>query len=364
MNRSRYWPVALYVVHVLCLVLAGSAAAYAEDQAALAQQLRQRDQQIQTLQEKIRQLERDQPGPAMPQQSAAVTNASGMFAVDAVAAEHALERTLTRSGALLLPAGQAELQFGASYAHSGQQTPALIAQDGQLGIGTTTLRRHDAGTSVAARVGLPSDTQFDVTLPYRVIRQSVIEPVDFSRVRETRTASTSVGDLSFGLAKTLMREQDWRPDLIGRIGWTVGNGKEASGNIQVGDGFRKIRGELTALKRQDPLVWTANLSYESTFKKGAFQPGAQVGLSLSALLAASPESSLSVGFDQTFSGSTRIHGVSVAGSDQRAGVLTLGATSLIGRNTLLSLSAGIGLTRNTPDYVINVALPIRFDLFN
>jgi hypothetical protein len=351
MNRAYSWPV------VLCVLFAGSADAHADDQTVLLEQLRQRDQQIRTLQEKVRQLEQRQ----LPQQPTLVPNASGMFAVDAVAAEHALERTLTRSGALLLPAGQAELQFGASYAHSGQQTPALIAQDGQLGIGTTTLRRHDAGTSVAARVGLPSDTQFDVTLPYRVIRQSVIEPVDFSRVRETRTASTSVGDLSFGLAKTLMREQDWRPDLIGRIGWTVGNGKEASGNIQVGDGFRKIRGELTALKRQDPLVWTANLSYESTFKKGAFQPGAQVG---SALLAASPESSLSVGFDQTFSGSTRIHGVSVAGSDQRAGVLTLGATSLIGRNTLLSLSAGIGLTRNTPDYVINVALPIRFDLFN
>jgi hypothetical protein len=44
------------------------------------------------------------------------------------------------------------------------------------------------------------------------------------------------------------------------------------------------------------------------------------------------------------------------GSDPSAGVVALGTT------TLLSVSSGIGLTRNTPDYVINVALPIRFDL--
>ena len=358
MNPSRVWPVAF------CVLFAGSATAHADDQASLGEQLRQRDQQIQTLQEKIRQLERDQVVQTNPQQPAAANNASGMFAVDALAAERALERTLTQSGALLLPAGQAELQFGASYTSRQQQTPTLILQDGQLGIVTTTLRQQDVSTSLTARFGLPSDAQLDVTLPYRFISQSLIEPVDFSSARETRSASASVADLSFGLAKTLLREQDWRPDLIGRIGWNIGNGKETSGNIHVGDGFKKIRAELTVLKRQDPMVWTANLAYESIFKKGAVKPGAQVGLSLAALLATSPESSLSVGFDQTFSRTARINGLSVAGSDQRAGLLTLGATSLIGKNTLLSFSAGIGLTRNTPDYVINVALPIRFDLFN
>ncbi|MDY7573532.1 transporter [Actimicrobium sp. CCI2.3] len=360
MNRSHSWALGL------CVLLAGSAAAHADDQAGLLEQLRQRDQQIQILQEKIRRLERDQRPPAVSQQPAAATatNASSMFAVDALSAERALERTLTQSGALLLPVGQAELQFGASYAYSQQQAPTLIAQDNRFVAGTTALRRQDVGATVTARFGLPSDAQLDVTLPYRVIRQSLIEPVDAGSDRETRRASTSVGDLSLGLAKTLMREQGWRPDLIGRIGWTAGNGKETSNDIHIGDGFRKIRGELTMLKRQDPIVWTTNLAYESTFKKGAFQPGAQVGLSLAALLAASPESSLSVGVDQTFSRASRINGVSVAGSDQRAAVLTLGASSLIGKNTLLSVSAGIGLTRNTPDYVINVALPIRFDLFN
>jgi hypothetical protein len=358
MSRTHCWSVAL------CALLAGSTAAHADEQAALREQLWQRDQQIEALQEKIRQLEADQLPPATPRQSTEVTNASGMFAVDTLAAERALERTLTQTGALLLPVGQAELQFGASYASSHQQSATLVAQDGQLGIGTTVLRRHDVSTSVAARFGLPFDAQLDVSLPYRVIRQSLIEPVDFSSARATRTASASVGDLTLGLAKTLLREQGWRPDLIGRVGWNAGNGKEASDTIHVGDGFRKIRSELTMLKRQDPMVWTVNLAYESIFKKGAIRPGAQIGLSLGALLATSPESSLSVGFDQMFSRTTRINGVSVAGSDQSAGVLTLGATSLIGKNTLLSVSAGIGLTRNTPDYVINVALPIRVDLFH
>lgn len=347
----------------LALLIAASTAAHADDQATLREQLTQRDQLIQRLQERIRQLEGDRQPAQAPPPAEPATNASGLFAVDALAAERALERTLTQSGALLLPPGEAELQLGASYARRHQQSATLVTQDGQLGLGSTELRRNDVTATLSARFGLPFDAQLEFTLPYRVIRQSLVEPVDFTASRETRSSSVTVGDVTLGVARTLLREQGWRPDLIGRVGWNAGNGKASSNNIDIGDGFRKIRAELTALKRQDPIVFTGNLSWESTFRNGALKPGDQLGLSLAALLATSPDTSMSMGIDQIFARKTRVNGVALAGSDQVSSMLTLGATTMIGKRTLLSVSTGIGLTRNTPDYVINVTVPLRFELF-
>jgi hypothetical protein len=63
---------------------------------------------------------------------------------------------------------------------------------------------------------------------------------------------------------------------------------------------------------------------------------------------------------QTFSQETRVAGRSIPGTDQVASALTLGASSILGRNTLLSASLAIGLTDSAPDYAISVSLPIRF----
>ena len=42
--------------------------------------------------------------------------------------------------------------------------------------------------------------------------------------------------------------------------------------------------------------------------------------------------------------------------------MIIGASSILGRGILLDVSGGIGLTSDAPDYFVQVALPIRFDL--
>ncbi len=277
-------------------------------------------------------------------------------------AERALERTLTRSGALLLPAGQVELQFGAAYARTQQQS-IVMPFDGQSAPGSLDLRRNDTGATLSARLGLPLDAQGELTIPYRLVTQSMVSSDGPTAPHEIRRTAALIGDISLAIAKTLMHEQGNWPDMIGRLAWNSGSGSETSNALEISDGFKKIRGELTLVKRDDPLVFTGTVSLESTLKKKSIKPGDQFGLSLSALLATSPDTSLFVGVDQTFSTQTRVRGSRVAGSDQVSGLLTFGATSIIGKRTLLSVSVGKGLTKNAPDYVINVALPVRFDLF-
>jgi hypothetical protein len=86
------------------------------------------------------------------------------------------------------------------------------------------------------------------------------------------------------------------------------------------------------------------------------------GLSLGAVLAASPETSLRFFFDQGFVERAEIDGQGVSGSDTWVGLLSIGASSILSRRVLLDAELGIGLTENAPDYTFRVALPIQFDL--
>lgn len=78
-------------------------------------------------------------------------------------------------------------------------------------------------------------------------------------------------------------------------------------------------------------------------------------------MAASPETSLNLSFQQVFSEGYSIRGRSIPGTDQNSSLLLIGASSLIAKNTLVSITGGIGLTKDSPDYVITLSIPVRFD---
>ena len=329
------------------------------------------------LQKKIIRLDAHAPLPESEAKfiAKATVQDSTQAVVDPQAAERALERSLTRSGALLLPAGQVELQFATTYASSQQQHPLLYSYEGQPALALRETRRRDLATNLTARLGLPFDAQLEVTLPYRQVTQSIVTSSDHEASNEVRTSASVVGDMTAGFAKTLLHERDGWPDVIGRISANIGNGREQKNSVPIGEGFKKIRSELTVLKRLDPLVFTGNFSYEYAFAaraaprpgadlyKTTIKPGDQFGLSLSALLATSPNTSLSIGIDQAWTKKTRIDGIGIAGSDQVSGMLVVGATSTVGKNAAVAVTIGKGMTRGTPDYFVNVAVPIRFDLF-
>jgi hypothetical protein len=42
--------------------------------------------------------------------------------------------------------------------------------------------------------------------------------------------------------------------------------------------------------------------------------------------------------------------------------MIIGASSILGQGILLDVSSGIGLTNDAPDYFVQIAIPIRFNL--
>jgi len=97
-------------------------------------------------------------------------------------------------------------------------------------------------------------------------------------------------------------------------------------------------------------------------KKNGIEPGDQLSLSVGATLAASPQTSLSIGLQQTYSQETKINNIKVQGSDNVSSAFTIGAASTIGHSLFVSVLGGIGLTESAPAYFFNVTIPFRFDI--
>ena len=117
-----------------------------------------------------------------------------------------------------------------------------------------------------------------------------------------------------GIAKTLTRESGWKPDLIGRFTYDFGNGKREDDGVSLNGGYRQMTVELSALKRQDPLAFVINAFYSKTFEKDAHKPGDAMGVSATAVLAASPATSLQIGFSQIYRKKQEINGISLGDS--------------------------------------------------
>lgn len=303
--------------------------------------------------------------PAAPSVPAPVSkpSAPGQVTATEEEAERALERTLTAEGALLLPYGRAEVEPSFSYTRRHVNVPVLATLNGVAVPVNQEVRNNEFQPSVFARVGLPFDAQLEANMPYEIIEQERVTNVGgAARVAQSATGSGN-GDFSVGLAKTVLREKNWWPDLIGRVTWNTPTGQVRDNDVALAGGFNRILGQVVALKRQDPLAFVASALYQKTLNQvRGVEPGDKAEFILGTFLATSPNTSLQVSLDQSFVNDTTFKGNKIKNSDQVSSTLNLGISSILARNVLLQLVGGVGLTPDAPDYSITVSLPISFDV--
>jgi hypothetical protein len=335
---------------------------------ALREQLQTRDAVIIELQRRLEQLERRleaeglltaEPEPMEAEAAPVTPRPQEGLVVDELAAERALERTLVEEGALLLPAGQAELNPTVSYLRRDVKVP--FAAGGQ--VFESRVRRDEFQFGLSAAVGLPLDSQLELFLPYEVVKQQVTARGNGVPLDSEDDWGNSVGDVSIGLAKTLVREDGgWLPDIVVRGIYDSDTGEQNDGNVPLGDGFNELRGQITLLKRQDPLAFVGAFTYSYTCENDDIQPGQQFALSLGANLALSPQTSLSVTLNQAWTDEVEIDGSRIDGSDQLASTFDFGGSAIIAPRTLLRVVSSIGLTDDAPDYGLRASVSYRFNL--
>ena len=285
----------------------------------------------------------------------------GQFQVDETALDRALERTLSREGAVLMPFGMIELEPSLSYTRRELDTPALINLFGFPGFGEANITRNDYTAALALRAGLPFDAQLEIDVPFTYVDQSEMVAIGFDPVNTVDDDAGAFGDLGIGLAKTVLKEGMWRPDVVARLRWDSQTGKGVENGIAFGGGTHELTGSLSLVKSQDPLAFFGSVAYEETFEEDDLDPGNRIGISIGTVLAASPETSLRAALRQDFIGDAEFQGETLEGTDQVAATLSLGASSVLGRGVLVDASVDVGLTGDAADYAARISFPVRFD---
>ena len=328
----------------------------------VAAQADERDAVIQELRQRIEALEKERAQkPAPPPPPAAAPASPPSASEEAGAADEgarALERALVREGGLVLPNGVREIEPRLQYTYRGTQGLNIVTVNGIGQLAQQDVRRDDVEASVSVRAGLPWSLQVEARLPYVWIDQN----------RATSSAATQSeqvsgwGDVELSVAKQLATAR--RGGLLGSLMWKAPTGRFEVGRLSPGSGFHQLQAALNVVAREDPLVFFLSPSYSWIFKREQngvdVDPGDAIGLKAGTLLAASPETSLRGSIELSRTGRTRIAGAAVAGSDTTIGVLEFGLSKVLSRRTLLDISFGIGLTPDTPDFRLRIALPIRF----
>ena len=289
----------------------------------------------------------------------------GSFSVSEEDAQHALERALVQTGAALLPRWKVEFVPSVVYQYQEVSTP------GQLAIVTTTtppqfliteniLRVTQVQASALFRVGLPWDMQLEVGAPYDYKSNTVVARLNGAGLSETGPGVHGFGDPSVSLTKQVLSEGDLRPGLFLNVGWNpkLGQVKES---IPLGKGFDQIIAGFTAVKRQDPLVFTGGFSYIRSRENNGVRPGDEYVAAAGLLFAVSPQTSLQFSQQLIYYGKDSFNTTSVPGSDRVAGIFSAGILTVLGRNRVITFSVGIGETAAAPNFLVQMSMPIRLN---
>jgi hypothetical protein len=275
--------------------------------------------------------------------------APGQFEVSEEAAERALERTLVATGNLIVPAGFAEIEPLFSYTR--RETPAQVLFN---------VNRNELFPAAGLRVGLPWESQIEFFLPYNFQEQQLVNVSVAPANQVSNRWGNAFGDFTVGVAKTFVHESGWIPSLLGRVNWEIPTGPTFSNETPLTSGQNKLAFSLTALKQQDPLVFVATAGYTKAFQNNDVNPGDQLNFTTGVFLATSPETTLRGVLQENFLQNATVNGITFAGSNTVQPILTLGASSILGRGALVDLQVGFGLTNSAPKYQVILSSTYRF----
>ena len=276
-------------------------------------------------------------------------------------ANRALERALVREGGLVLPRGTFEIEPAVTYRHRATAGLDIVSVGAGPAVTRQVGKRDILEPSVAVRAGLPWNSQVGFRMPYLYTRDQLASG---GATEETRR-SGGWGDPELTWTTQFVREGGGLPGVLGTVSWTAPTGSFRLTDItSPGSGFHVVQAGLNAVKRQDPMVFYSSVVHAWALSKRLggteIDPGDTTSLKLGAILAASPDTSLRFAFEMSRGGKLELNGRRQPGSDTSVALLEFGLVSALTARSVLDLRVGIGLTPDSPNYRIGLALPLRF----
>jgi hypothetical protein len=143
-----------------------------------------------------------------------------------------------------------------------------------------------------------------------------------------------------------------------------------------GTGFYTLQPGMTWLFPSDPVVFFGNLSYLYNVERhgvyehillggtqyvGNVKVGNEADASIGMGMALNDKASLSIGYDQTFIGTTYESGQKLPGSTKIwLGTLLIGGSYRFNEKRTVNFTLGVGVTRDTPDATVTIRVPMMF----
>lgn len=272
----------------------------------------------------------------------------------------ALERTLSREGALVLRKGSYEIEPRLEYTQRGSRGLDIFDIGGTAQIARQDLRQERLDTSLALRAGIRPRLQAEMRVPYVLVR----EDRAIGEQLPTTSRAHGAGDVELVLTRQLSEGGADRLAALVSLLARLPTGEFRLSQPSPGRGFYTLQPQLTIAKREDPVVLLASLSYAWTpprrHEGHDINPGNALGLKMSALLAASPKTSLRAGFELSRASRTSVDGLRIPGSDTSTASLQVGLATLLSARALLDVQFSAGLTPDSPQYAVSAAVPFRF----
>ncbi len=279
-----------------------------------------------------------------------------------------IERTMQQKGSVLLPKGRRIFEPSFTYAHFSTNRINIqgvtILDVLTIGpVSTQKIQRDMFIQTMAFKYGLAENFQGDLRIPLRY---------EFDRITNTdQTAEETrskggLGDIDLSFSRQIGWEEGWKPDLIASLGVKSNTGESIYNNsVGLGSGHWAAHGSLVAAKSSDPAVIFGSLSYAHSFERsfsnyGSVEPGDTIGYSLGLAIALSYQTAVNFSFDQSITQKMKRGGEPVVGSFVNAANFKTGVNWALSERASVDVSAGIGVTADSPDFTVEVRVPVYF----
>jgi hypothetical protein len=283
--------------------------------------------------------------------------------------EQPIEKILMDRGGVLLRKGKWQIEPSMTYVHTSANKisiegytvlPVLIIGE----ISTEKVKRDIFIQTLTTRYGLKNNLQVELNVPYRYQHERITVE---SPASETLRHAAGLGDVSAGIFYQCAYEKGIIPDLVAGISVKSPTGQEPYGqDIGLGTGHWGIKTSLVAVKASDPAILFSSLGYTKNLERndiegyGTIEPGDSFDYGLGFAFALNYQVALSFQLSQSVTQKMRVNDNSVASSFTNVVTLKYGLTWSLSKNFSCEVSAGHGLTTDSPDFIFGLSFPYSF----